>query len=142
MTAAHGQEFTSPDDLLSSLYFNYLSGQPVTNFEPYFSDRLTSEMGSGQVPPDALEQLGFDPISGMGKPQVMTVFNLDTIEAKGLTAISTASFRAGGQLVTIKFDLVHEQRHGWQIDHISGTAGDVSWCSSDLIAAVRDAATQ
>jgi hypothetical protein len=142
MTAAHGQEFTSPDDLLSSLYFNYLSGQPVTNFEPYFSDSLTAEMGGGLVPVKAVKQLGFDPISDMDKPELMTVFNLDTFEAKGLTATSTASFRTDGQLVTIKFDLVHERRHGWQIDHISGTAGDLSWCSNDLVAAVRSAATR
>lgn len=143
MPAARGQEFTSPDDLLSSLYLNYLSGQAVTNFEPYFSDRLTAEMGGGNVPPDAFRQLGFDPISGAGEPHLMTVFNLDTVsEAKGLTATTTASFRTDGQSVTIKFDLVHEQRHGWQIDHISGTAGDAAWCSNDLIAAIRNAASR
>ena len=135
------QEFTSPDDLLSSLYSGYLSGGAVTNFEPYFSDRLTEEMDGARVPREALGRLGFDPITGMDQPRLMTVFNLETLATEGLTATSVASFRADGVLFTINFELVREQRHGWQIDHISGKAGDVSWCTNDLVAAMQAAAT-
>lgn len=67
----------------------------------------------------------------------MTLFDLETVGAKGLTATSVASFHNHGEHVTISFDLVQEPGHGWQIDHISGQAGDVSWCSNDLIAACK-----
>jgi hypothetical protein len=134
---AQAQEFSSPEDLLSTLYRAYLSA-PVTNFEPYFSDRLTAEMSGGRLGPQTLHRLGVDPIIGSHEPSLVTVFNLDTVAKRGLTATSTASFRNNGDLVTINFDLVREDAHGWQIDHISGQSGDLSWCSSDLVAAVQD----
>ena len=139
VSIAQGQEFTSPEDLLSSLYYEYLSGRAVTNFEPYFSNRLTAETNGAQLPPEALGRLGFDPLTGMDQPRLMTIFNLETLDTRGLTATSIASFTVDGVVVTINFELVREQRHGWQIDHISGKAGDVTWCSNDLIAAVRGA---
>lgn len=132
------QEFSSPEDLLSTLYQAYLFA-PVTNFEPYFSDRLTAEMSGGRLDAKTLQLLGVDPIMGSEEPSLVTVFNLETIETKRLTASSVASFRNRGEPVTISFELVHEQEHGWQIDHISGQSGDVSWCSSDLVAAIQDA---
>jgi hypothetical protein len=135
--SAQAQEFQSPEDLLSTLYQSYLSA-PVTNFEPYFSDRLTAEMSGGRLNAKTLQRLGVDPIMGSDGPSLMTVFNLETMETKGLTATSVASFRNNGEPVTISFELVHEHEHGWQIDHISGQSGDVSWCSSDLVAAVQD----
>lgn len=141
VSAVPAQEFTSPDDLLSSLYSEYLSGRAVTNFEPYFSDRLTAEMDGARVPREALRRLGFDPITGMGQRRLMTVFNLENLATEGLTATSMASFRADGELFTIEFGLVREDRHGWQIDHISGKAGDVVWCTNDLVAAMRAART-
>lgn len=133
---AHAQEFVSPDDLLSTLYQAYLSA-PVTNFEPYFSESLTAEMNGGRLNRQALQQLGIDPILGSDDASLVTFFNLDTIETEGLTATSVASFRSAGQPVTITFELVREEEHGWQIDHIRGQSGDVSWCSNDLIAAAQ-----
>jgi hypothetical protein len=61
------------------------------------------------------------------------------METEGLTATSAASFRSAGQPVTITFELVREQGHGRQIDHISGQSEDVSWCSNDLVAAMQPA---
>ena len=134
------QQFTSPDDLLSALYNQYLGGQPVTNFEPYFSDDLTEDTNGAQVPRAALKKLGLDPITGLSDPHLMTTFHLETVETSGPTATSIASFRADGKTYTITFELVHEALHGWQIDHISGKAGEVTWCTNDLIAAVVGAA--
>ena len=136
---AQAQEFVSPDDLLSTLYQAYLSA-PVTNFEPYFSETLTAETNGGRLDQNALQRLGFDPILGSEHPSLVTFFNLDTLETKGLTATSVASFRSSGESVTITFDLVREPDYGWQIDHISGQSGNVKWCSNDLVAAVHAAA--
>lgn len=135
-SSVQSQEFTSPDDLLSTLYQAYLSA-PVTNFEPYFSDRLTAEMAGGRLDRRVLQGLGADPLLGGERASLVTMFNLDTIEPEGLTATSVASFQSGGKPVTIRFQLVREDDHGWQIDHIKGQSGDFSWCSSDLIAAAR-----
>lgn len=129
------QEFGSPEDLLSTFYQAYLSA-PITNFEPYFSSRLTKEMNGGRLDNGALQRLGFDPITGANEPTLVTVFDLETTEAVGLTATSIATFRSGSELVTVSFELVREH-HGWQIDHISGRAGDRSWCTNDLVAAVQ-----
>jgi hypothetical protein len=137
-SSVQAQQFSSPEDLLSTLYQAYLSA-PVTNFEPYLSDRLTAEMNGGRLDTKTLQRLGIDPIVGSDEPSLVTVFNLETVETKGLTASSVASFRNHGERVTISFELVHEHEHGWQIDHISGQSGDVSWCSSDLVAAVQGA---
>lgn len=134
------QQFTSPNDLLSALYDQYLGGYAVTNFEPYFSDNLTQETNGAKVPREALKKLGLDPVTGLSEPQLMTTFNLETVETSGPTATSIASFRADGKAYTITFELVHEALHGWQIDHISGKVGDVTWCTNDLIAAVVGAA--
>ena len=130
------QEFVSPDDLLSTLYNAYLSA-PVTNFEPYFSQTLTAELNGGRLDNEALLRLGFDPILGSDHPSLVTLFNLDTVDTEGLTATSVVSFKSAGRPVTITFELVREEDHGWQIDHISGQAGGVSWCSDDLVTAVQ-----
>lgn len=134
--SVQAQEFVSPDDLLSTLYEAYLSA-PVTNFEPYFSARLTAQMAGGRLDQRALRRLGIDPILGGDDSSLLTFFNLDTMETEGLTATSVARFRSAGQPVTIIFELVREEDHGWQIDHIRGQSGNVSWCSNDLIAAVQ-----
>jgi hypothetical protein len=134
--SVQAQEFVSPEDLLSTLYQAYLSA-PLTNFEPYFSESLTAEMEGGRLDSQALQRLGFDPILGSDHPSLVTFFNLDTMQMKGLTATSVASFRSAGQPVTITFELLREEDHGWQIDHISGQSGSASWCSNDLVAAMR-----
>jgi hypothetical protein len=139
-SSLHAQEFTSPDDLMSALYNQYLGGQPVTNFEPYFSDDLTEKTHGAKVPQAALKKLGLDPITGMSEPHLMTVFNLETLETTGPTATSTATFKADGTVFVITFGLVHEADHGWQIEHISGKAGETSWCTNDLIAAIGSSA--
>ncbi len=137
--SASAQEFVSPEDLLSTLYHAYLSA-PVTNFEPYFSETLTAETNGGRLDQQALQRLGFDPILGNDHPSLVTFFNLDTLETEGLTATSVASFRSAGKPVAITFHLVREDDHGWQIDHISGRSGDVTWCSNDFVAGVHGAA--
>ena len=115
-----------------------MGGRAVTNFEPYFSDNLTEETHGAQVPRAALKKLGLDPITGLSEPHLMTVFNLETLPTTGPTATSIATFRADGVVFTIRFELVHEAVHGWQIEHINGKAGEVSWCTDDLIAAITN----
>ena len=138
---AQAQQFTSPDDLLSTLYEAYRSGRSVDYFEPYFSDRLAREMSGARVTSEVLQRLGLDPISGSHKPGLITVFNLATVESGSITAETVASFWNAGVPVSITFDLVFEDEAGWQIDHMSGVAGDKSWCSGDLIAAARASAS-
>ncbi len=137
--SSQAQEFTSPSDLLSALYNQYLGGYAVSNFEPYFSDSLTQATHGAQVPRAALKKLGLDPITGLSEPHLMTTFNLETVDTSGPRATSIATFNADGKAYTITFELVHEELHGWQIDHISGKAGDITWCTNDLIAAVAGA---
>ncbi len=136
--SVQAQEFVSPEDLLSTLYQAYLSA-PVTNFEPYFSESLTAQMNGGQLDSQALQRLGFDPILGSDHPSLVTFFNLDTMATEGLSATSVASVRSAGQPVTITFELVREEKYGWQIDHIRGQFGSVDWCSNELVAAVQPA---
>ena len=139
---AVAQQFTSPEDLLSSLYYAYLSGQGVDNLEPYFSDRLTEEMQGGRLDAQAVQRLGFDPMTGTTDPGLITLFNLESPGSGALTAEAVATFNNDNVPVWIEFSLVYEDIHGWQIDHIAGKAGDVSWCSKDLVAAVRDSAAR
>jgi hypothetical protein len=139
--SGQAQEFASPEDLLTTLYRAYLLA-PITNLEPYFSDELSAQMSGGRLDGQVMRQLGFDPILGLDEPALVTTFNLNTIDSNDLTATSVARFYNGGKPVKITFALVRETDHGWQIDHMSGQAAGVSWCSNDLVAAARAVASQ
>jgi len=134
---AQGQKFTSPDDVLSSLYEMYLWGGSVRNFGPFFSDRLTEELRGGRIDSDALGKLGFDPITGTTSPRLLTTFHLKGVNQTATEATTVATFSNNGIPVTITFELIYEPANGWQIDHLSGTAGDVEWCSGTFVKAVQ-----
>jgi hypothetical protein len=131
------QEFSSPEDLVGTLYGVYLAGGTVDRFDPYFSDRLSSALDRTQLNKDILGMLGLEALTGATKPGVLTVFNLESAKGGAFTAQAIVSFRNETVPVSMTFDLVLEPAYGWQIDHIRGTSGTARWCSEDLIARAR-----
>lgn len=136
-TIAQDQQFSSPQDLLSSLYEVVLFGQqPSAYYAPFFSQRLTALLSGGILGPEKFATLGFDPLTGFTGTSLVTVFNLETMREGPLTAEAVASFRADNVPVTIRFSLIREAAEGWQIDDLRGTSGEREWTLSDLIDAV------
>jgi hypothetical protein len=135
---AQDHQFSTPQDLLSSLYEVVLFGsRPTTYYAPFFSDRLTALLSSGILGPEEFRTLGFDPLTGFTGATLVTVFNLETMRQGPLTAEAIARFNADDVPVTITFSLVREAAEGWQVDDLQGTSGDREWTLSDLIDAVR-----
>ena len=135
---AQDQQFSSPRDLLSSLYEVVLFGsQPTAYYSPFFSDRLTALLSPGILGPEEFRTLGFDPLTGFTGTSLVTVFNLETVDEGLLTAKAVATFRADNVPVTITFSLVREAAEGWQIDDLRGTSGEREWALSELINAVK-----
>lgn len=135
---AQGPLFASPGDLLSSLYELVLFGsRPTTYYEPFFSDRVTNMMKGGTLGPGQFKELGFDPMVGLSEANLITLFDLQTLQQDGATAEAVATFRAGDIPVTINFSLVREEEVGWQIDDLRGSAGDHHWSLADLVEATE-----
>jgi hypothetical protein len=135
---ASAQEFTSPKDLLSSLYEVVLWGKrPMTDFEPFFSDQLTAAMAGGRLGEKQLQTLGFNPMTGVTNGELITRFEIDTAHASSTRATAIAKFNAGDVPVVITFDLIREQQHGWQINQLSGTSGQYRWDTSDWVEATK-----
>ena len=130
------QEFTSPQDVLTSLSEVILFGStPLTNFEPYFTDRLSSAMAGGSLAASTFQELGFDPMKGLTDRELITLFRLETSPAAGRTAQAVSTFNAGTVPVRIEFELVWEGKHGWQIDQLQGTAGELLWTNEAFVEA-------
>ena len=131
--AAWAQEFTSPEDLLGTLYGVYLAGGSVDRLDPYFSDRLTAALSTAHLNVDIVRLLGLVALTGTEAPGVLTVFNLQSA-TEAFTAEAVVSFRNGDGPVSVTFDLGLESADGWQIDHIKGVSGTTSWCSGEMMA--------
>ena len=126
------QQFSSPADLVDTLYDSYFSGVVIDDFAPYFSDGLTRQM-DGRVGMSEFEALGFDPI--VGDPQwAPRNFRITAQDQTRDTAQVEVSFDTRNVPVSLKMTLVREPAHGWQIDHIAGKAGTHTWCTNDIIA--------
>jgi hypothetical protein len=61
LVAPLGQQFTSPSDLVNTLYSSYFDGVEIDDFAPYLSVNLTRKM-AGRVGMTQFSALGFDPI--------------------------------------------------------------------------------
>lgn len=131
-TPTHAQQFTSPSDLVETLYNSYFSGLQIDDFDPYLSDDLTQQM-SGKVGMSEFDALGFDPIVGV-KDWAPRHFEIVPLEATLDKARITVRFESHGLPVSVTLTLIREPAHGWQIDHIAGVAGDRTWCTNTIIA--------
>lgn len=129
---ASAQQFDTPSDLLRTLYLSYISGVEIHDFSAYFSDDLTQELNGQRIGQAELRALGVDPITG-GKDWQISSFEIHPLSEDGRSADVDVSFVNFRQPVSLRFELVWERVHGWQIDHISGRAGDVEWCTRDVI---------
>lgn len=129
---AAAQQFTSPIDLVETLYDSYFSGLPIDDFDPYLSTDLTSQM-AGKVGVAEFAVLGFDPI--VGEPDWdPRNFTAKLLELEGDKARVEVRFISRGMPVAVTLTLILEQVHGWQIDHIAGLAGERTWCTNDIVA--------
>lgn len=133
------EQFSSPTDLLSTLYEAYLTQGGVTNLEPYFSDRLTQAMGGARLSPEVMETLGVDPLVGASGAN-LTLLQIGEDAEDDKRAVVDVSFHNRALPVQLRFELVREPVYGWQIDHLEGKTGDVSWCSRSLVEASKKAA--
>ena len=131
-TPTHAQQFTSPADLVETLYNSYFTGLQIDDFDPYLSDDLTRQM-SGKVGMSEFEALGFDPIVGV-EDWAPRKFEIVPLESTVDQARISVRFESHGLLVSVTLTLIREPAHGWQIDHIAGLAGDRSWCTNTIIA--------
>ncbi len=126
------QEFTTPMDVVSTLYGTYFLNVPITDIAPYFSDELTDRLGGTTVGHDQFRAAGIDPLTGRLDWEPRS-FKLDIVKQTDDTAEIKASFQDGATAVTVTYELVREHLHGWQIDHIAGTAGDKTWCTDAIV---------
>ncbi len=127
--------FTTPMDLLGTLYNAYLGGHEVMDLDPYFSDRLEKEMQGVLLAPEVIQSLGVDPLVGAIGADV-TMLNMDAVSEGERVAVEVR-FHNREEPVFIRFELVEEAAHGWQIDHLRGKSGDVEWCTRSLVQAKR-----
>lgn len=126
------QEFTSPLDVVSTLYGTYFLNVPVRDISPYFSDELTEKLGDTVIGHDQFRMAGFDPLTGRldWEPRG---FQISLLHETGETAQVEATFQDGQTTISVTFDLVHEHPNGWQIDHIAGKAGERTWCTNAFV---------
>jgi hypothetical protein len=132
VAAACGQQFESPTDLVETLYNSYFDDLPIDDLAPYLSDDLTRQM-SGKVGMSEFKMLGFDPIVGDPNWEPRN-FRTELASKSADNAEVKVSFTTKRTPVSITIDLVREPRHGWQIDHIAGRAGERTWCTNDIVA--------
>lgn len=133
------EQFSSPTDVLSTLYEAYLTQGGVTNLEPYFSDRLTKAMGEGRLSPEIMEAMGVDPLVGASGAN-LTLLQIGEDGDSENRAVVNVSFNNRALPVQLRFELVREPVYGWQIDHLEGKTGDVSWCSRSIVEASKETA--
>jgi hypothetical protein len=132
LVAPLGQQFTSPSDLVNTLYSSYFDGVEIDDFAPYLSDNLTRKM-AGRVGMTQFSALGFDPI--VADPHwEPRHFRAVPLKEAADEAKFQVSFETRGVPVSITMTLIQEAMHGWQIDHIAGVAGDRTWCTNDIVA--------
>jgi hypothetical protein len=136
VAAPVAQEFTSPQDVLGTLYQAYMSGGGVDNVSPYFSDRLTEELGDTRISPAVMAAIGVDPLVGATDPEI-TMFEMEDKGHDGARVVVDVQFHNRHVPVHLTFELIKEDQHGWQIDHLSGSSGTVTWCSGALIEASK-----
>lgn len=127
------QQFTSPEDLLGTLYDAYLT-TGVTSLAPYFSDELTEAMGDARITPAIMEAMGVDPLVG-AEGAVITQLKMQSEPGEGERTVVEVAFHNRQTPVQLKFVLVNEAKSGWQIDHLEGKSGEVTWCSRSIVAA-------
>ena len=133
--AAAQQQFNSPEDLLGTLYSAYMLNG-VSNLEPYFSDRLAQEMGNARLSPEILASMGVDPLVG-AEGGNLTLLKIESDTEDEERVVGTVTFHNRLVPVHLTFELVNEAVEGWQIDHLSGVSGKITWCSQSLIAAAK-----
>ncbi len=129
---SQAQEFTTPMDVVSTLYGTYFLNVPLTDISPYFSDELTDRLGGTTIGHDQFRAAGIDPLTGRLNWDPRG-FKLALVEQTADAAEIKASFQDGLTTISVTFDLVREHMHGWQIDHISGEAGDQTWCTNSIV---------
>jgi hypothetical protein len=129
---ALAQEFTSPLDVVSTLYGTYFLNVPMRDITPYFSDDLTERLGGTIVGHEQFRHAGFDPLTGR-LDWAPRGFKLSLLNQAQNTAQVRADFQDGSNAISVTYDLVREEPHGWQIDHIAGKAGDLTWCSNSIL---------
>lgn len=128
------QQFSTPTDLLETVYEAYVSSGGITNLEPYFSDRLTEEMGEARLSPEIMEKIGVDPLVGAQDANI-TLLHMADEGGNDDRATVKVSFNNRQHPVQLTFGLVNEPVHGWQIDHLEGRSGAVEWCSRSIVEA-------
>jgi hypothetical protein len=129
---ALAQEFSSPLDVVSTLYGTYFLNVPVRDITPYFSDELTERLGGTIIGHEQFRLAGFDPLTGRLDWDPRS-FKLSLLNQALNTAQVRASFQDGTTTISVTYDLVREDPHGWQIDHIAGEAGELTWCSNSIV---------
>lgn len=76
--------------------------------------------------------LGFDPIVGDPNWEPHN-FRAELVKETGDKAQVDVSFASRGTPVSITIDLIREPRHGWQINHIAGRAGERTWRTNNIV---------
>lgn len=122
-------------DVMETLYTAYLSGMEISDLSPYFSDRLTKELGDARISPQIIASMGVDPMIGASDP-VLTQLTIAAGEEVAERAVVEVSFHNRRVPVELKFELVRELVHGWQIDHLEGRSGDIEWNTRSIVSAV------
>jgi len=121
---------------METLYAAYLSGVEVSDLSPYFSDRLTKELGDARISPRIIASMGVDPMTGASDPE-LTQLRIAAGDAEAERAVVEVSFHNRRVPVELKFELVREPVHGWQIDHLEGRSGDIEWNTRSIVSAVE-----
>ena len=132
ISAAPAQQFDTPLDLIETLYGSYFDGLPIDDFGPYLSDDLTRKMDDS-VGVSEFKALGFDPIVSDPNWQPRDFQAAALFETKESAQVQIR-FETNGTPVSLTITLIRETAHGWQIDHLAGSAGDRTWCTNDIIA--------
>lgn len=132
VSGALAQQFDTPLDLVETLYGSYFDALPIADFAPYFSDDLTRQL-AGTVGVSEFEALGFDPIVSDPNWEPRDFSTVTLLETHDRAQV-LVGFETRRTPVSIKISLVREPLHGWQIDHIAGSAGDRTWCTNTIIA--------
>lgn len=129
---SQAQEFSSPLDVVSTLYGTYFLNVPLTDIRPYFSDRLTTRLGGTIVGNEQFSKAGLDPLTGQLEWDPRG-FDLSIVWQTGDKAKVQAKFIDSTEPIVVTFLLVKEDLHGWQIDHLEGRSGEQTWCTNTIV---------
>lgn len=132
VVAPSAQAFTTPSDLVDTLYESYFVGVKIDDFAPYLSEDLTRQI-AGKIGQSHFALLGFDPLV-VDADWAPRHFRSILQSEGGDEAQVEVTFETLNKPVTVRLTLIHEPLHGWQIDHIAGVSGDRTWCTNDIIA--------